>query len=73
MKAKELIKKNVAMQAEELRKKDVNELKEELIKLLKEHLDLRISHRSEQLKDFTKLGKVRKSIARIKTVIKEKQ
>ena len=61
------------MKIEELRKKDVAELKEELINLLKEHLEMRMSHRSEQLKDFKKLGRTRKVIARIKTVIREKK
>lgn len=60
------------MKVEELRKKDINELQQDLMVLLKEHFELRMSHKSEQLKDFKKLGKTKKSIARIKTIIKEK-
>jgi large subunit ribosomal protein L29 len=44
-----------------------------LLALLKEHFELRMQHRSQQLTDATKLGKTKRSIAQIKTIINEKQ
>ena len=61
------------MDIEELREKDLQQLDEELITLLKEHSELRMQHRSSQLTDLSKLGKTKRSIAQIKTIIKEKQ
>ena len=61
------------MDVKELRKQDVTQLNETLMTLLKEHFELRMQHCSQQLQNVTKLGKTKKSIARIKTIIKEKQ
>ena len=61
------------MDVEELRGQDLSQLNEELITLLKEHSELRMQHRSSQLTDLSKLGKTKRSIAQIKTIIKEKQ
>jgi large subunit ribosomal protein L29 len=41
--------------------------------LLNEHFELRMQHRNSQLADLSKLGKTTRSIAQIKTIIKEKQ
>ena len=61
------------MDIEELREKDLQQLDEELITLLKEHSELRMQHRSSQLTDLSKLGKTKRSIAQIKTIINEKE
>ncbi len=61
------------MDIKELREQDVSTLKETLMGLLKQHFELRIQHKSAQLTDFSKLGKTKKSIAQVKTIIKEKQ
>jgi large subunit ribosomal protein L29 len=61
------------MDVKELREQDVTQLNETLMALLKEHFELRMQHRSQQLTDATKLGKTKRSIAQIKTIINEKQ
>ena len=61
------------MDVKELREHDLLQLNEKLITLLKENFELRMQHRSSQLADLSKLGKTKKSIAQIKTIIKEKQ
>lgn len=61
------------MDVKELRGQDVSALNDTLMTLLKEHFELRIQHKSAQLKDTSKLKKVKKSIAQVKTIIKEKQ
>ena len=61
------------MNVKELRVQDLPQLHEELMTLQKEHFELRMQHRSSQLADLSKLGKTKRSIAQIKTIIKEKQ
>ena len=61
------------MDVKELREQDVIKLNEELITLLKEHFELRMQKSTSQLSDLSKLKKTKKSIAQIKTIIKEKQ
>ena len=61
------------MDVKELREQDEIKLNEELISLLKEHFELRMQKSTSQLSDLSKLKKTKKSIAQIKTIIKEKQ
>jgi large subunit ribosomal protein L29 len=61
------------MDVKELRDKDLSALNETLMTLLKEHFELRMQHKSAQLTDSTKLGKTRRSIAQVKTIIRQKQ
>ena len=61
------------MDVKELREQDLLQLNETLMTLLKENFELRMQHRSSQLADLSKLGKSKRSIAQIKTIIKEKQ
>jgi len=61
------------MYVKELREQDEIKLNEELITLLKEHFELRMQKSTSQLSDLSKLKKTKKSIAQIKTIIKEKQ
>ena len=61
------------MDVKELREQDEIKLNEELITLLKEHFELRMQKSTSQLRDLSTLKKTKKSIAQIKTIIKEKQ
>ena len=60
------------MDVKELRNQDVAQLNEQLISLLKEHFELRMQKSTSQLTDLSKLGKTKKAIAQIKTIINEK-
>ena len=57
----------------ELRDKDSNELGQELLRLRKEHFNLRMQKASGQLSQVHLLGETRRDIARVKTLIQEKQ
>ena len=61
------------MNAAELRDKQTEELFEELLKLRKEQFGLRMQDASGQLGQYHLLKQVKKDIARVKTVIVEKQ
>ncbi|WP_210395857.1 50S ribosomal protein L29 [Motiliproteus sediminis] len=60
------------MNATELREKSVDELNQELLGLLKEQFNLRMQKSSGQLAQSHLLGKVRRDIARVKTVLNQK-
>ena len=60
------------MKASELREKSAQELQEELLKLRKEQFQLRMQKASGQLGQQHLLQEARKDIARVKTVIQEK-
>ena len=60
------------MDVKELRDQDVTQLNEELITLRKEQFELRMQKSTSQLTDLSKLGKTKKAIAQIKTIINEK-
>ena len=60
------------MDVKELRNQDLAQLNEQLITLLKEHFELRMQKSTSQLTDLSKLGKTKKAIAQIKTIINEK-
>ena len=61
------------MKAIELRLKNFEELKKERLELLREYFNLRMQKVNEQLSRHTQLGRVRRDIARVKTVLKEKK
>ncbi len=61
------------MDIKALRDQDVSALNQTLMDLLKEHFELRMQHKTAQLADSSKLGKTKKSIAQVKTILKEKQ
>ena len=61
------------MNAVELRDKQTEELFEELLKLRKEQFGLRMQDASGQLGQYHLLKQVKKDIARVKTIIVEKQ
>ena len=59
------------MKAADLRGKSVDELNEELIELRREQFNLRIQHATGELTHNHEHGRVRKDIARVKTVLVE--
>ncbi len=60
------------MKAQELRDKSADELQEELLRLRKEQFSLRMQFASGQLGQTHLVQEVRRDIARVKTIIKEK-
>ena len=56
------------MKAKELRSKSAGELQEELLKLRREQFNLRMAQASGQAAKPDQAGKVRRNIARVKTV-----
>ncbi len=59
------------MKAKELRKKGGTELAEELLKLRREQFNLRMAQATGQAVKPDQSGKVRRNIARVKTVLGE--
>ncbi|MEY4368179.1 MAG: 50S ribosomal protein L29 [Burkholderiaceae bacterium] len=60
------------MKASELRGKDESALKKELNELLKAQFGLRMQIATQQLSNTAQLKKVRRDIARVKTVLNQK-
>ena len=60
------------MKASELQAKDAGQLNAELLELLKAQFSLRMQLATQQLSNTSQLGKVRKDIARVKTILREK-
>jgi len=60
------------MKASELRSKSGEELKKELGELLRAQFGLRMQHATQQLANTSQIKKVRRDIARVRTVLKEK-
>ena len=61
------------MKATELRNKSNDELKQELLDLLKAQFSLRMQKGTQQLSNTSQLKATRRAIARAKTLIVEKQ
>ena len=59
------------MDAKELRQKSTNELRTELLQLRREQFNLRMALATGQTVKPDQFGKVRKNVARIKTVMGE--
>jgi large subunit ribosomal protein L29 len=60
------------MKATELRSKSVDELNGELIELRRAQFSLRMQLATQQLNKVDQVGKVRRDIARVRTVLAEK-
>ena len=60
------------MKASELRVKNADELRQELNDLLKAQFSLRMQVSTQQLTNNSQIGKVRRDIARVRTIINEK-
>ena len=61
------------MEASELRQKSIEELNEELLELRREQFNLRMQKNTGEMAQHHQHRKVRKDIARVKTVINELQ
>jgi large subunit ribosomal protein L29 len=61
------------MKASELREMSVEELRKELVELLREQFNLRMQKASSQLSRYHQVKQVRRDIARIKTIMTEKR
>lgn len=60
------------MKASELRSKSIDELKQELQSLLKVQFSLRMQKATQQLANTSQIGKTRRDIARVRTMLTEK-
>ncbi|MFM9911967.1 MAG: 50S ribosomal protein L29 [Methylophilaceae bacterium] len=60
------------MKAAELRAKSVGDLKGELVELMRAQFSLRMQVATQQLSKVDQIGKVRRDIARVRTVLTEK-
>ena len=61
------------MKASEIRSLSVDELQSKLVDLKKDLFMLRMQHATNHLDNATKISAVRRDIARVKTVLSEKQ
>ncbi len=61
------------MKAEELRTKSTDELKKALLDLRKEQFNMRFQKAGGQIANTAQMRSVRRNIARIKTILNEKQ
>lgn len=60
------------MKTEDLRGKSVDQLREDLAKLKKEQFNLRFQAATNQLEKTHRATEVRRDVARIKTILREK-
>ena len=60
------------MKASDVRSKTADELKDQLVGLKKEQFNLRFQRATQQLEAPAQVKKVRRDIARIKTILAEK-
>ena len=60
------------MKAKELRVKSEADLNKELLELLKEHFKLRMQVATQQLTKTSELKRVRRGVARARTILTEK-
>ncbi|SEK80228.1 LSU ribosomal protein L29P [Pacificibacter marinus] len=62
----------MAMNAEELRAKTPDQLREELANMKKESFNLRFQQATGQLENTVQIRKARRTAARVKTILNEK-
>jgi large subunit ribosomal protein L29 len=60
------------MKAAELRAKSTAELEQELVLLLKAQFSLRVQHATQQLSKSSEIRKLRRDVARVRTILNEK-
>ena len=60
------------MKAEELRTKSMDELKKQLLDLRKEQFNMRFQKAGGQFENTSQMRKVRRDIAKVKTILTEK-
>jgi len=61
------------MKASELKAKSADELRQELTSLLRAQFGLRMQKATQQLSNTSQLGKTRRDIARVRTVLAQKE
>ena len=61
------------MKANEIRAKSGDDLQKELSELLKAQFGLRMQHATQQLTNTSQIKKVRRDIARVRTVLKQQK
>jgi large subunit ribosomal protein L29 len=61
------------VKAEDLRAKTADELKDQLVDLKKEQFNLRFQRATGQLENTARVRQVRRDIARIQTIMREKR
>ena len=61
------------MKANEFRAKSGDELQKDLSELLKAQFGLRMQHATQQLTNTSQIKKVRRDIARVRTVLKQQK
>ena len=61
------------MKASELKTKSADELRQELASLLKAQFGLRMQKATQQLTNTSQLGKTKRDIARVRTVLAQKE
>ena len=61
------------MKSNELRAKSGDELQKELSELLKAQFGLRMQHATQQLTNTSQIKKVRRDIARVRTVLQQQK
>ncbi len=62
----------ILMKANEIREWDTTKINVEIVDLKKELFDLRFQQATGQLENTARIGKVKKAIARMKTVLNER-
>jgi large subunit ribosomal protein L29 len=60
------------MNANDVRAKTADELKQELLDLKKEQFNLRFQGATQQLENTSRVRQVRRDVARVKTILREK-
>ena len=63
----------MSMKASELPAKSGDDLQKELNELLKAQFGLRMQHATQQLTNLSQIKKVRRDIARVRTVIRQQK
>ena len=61
------------MKAEELRAKTVDELNKIILDLRKSQMSMRFKKANAQMEDSSEMRKVRRTIARVKTILTQKE
>lgn len=61
------------MKPSEIREKSIAELNEELVELKEELFKLRFQHATNQLENPLKLRSVKRDIARVRTILRERE
>lgn len=61
------------MKVKDIRDLTVDQISDELVKLKKEQFNLRFQHATGQLENSARFVVIRRTIARLKTILREKQ